>query len=114
LILGGELAVLQAPMFEGLAFDPFVLFDDGLVSNPSWGKAGGREEARALCTDPAQQSCPPCRHRVDPAISLLMAWQLLDFSRCRVGNSRHDPDAHPSATRASGRTEAATRLEHFE
>ena len=29
LMLGGELAVLQAPMFDGLAFDPFALFDDG-------------------------------------------------------------------------------------
>jgi hypothetical protein len=28
-MLGGELAVLQAPMFDGLSFDPFSLFDDG-------------------------------------------------------------------------------------
>jgi hypothetical protein len=28
LILGGDLAVLQAPMFDGLSFDPFSLFDD--------------------------------------------------------------------------------------
>ena len=28
-MLGGDLAVLQAPMFDGLSFDPFSLFDDG-------------------------------------------------------------------------------------
>jgi hypothetical protein len=30
LILGSELAVLQAPIFDSLSFDPFALFDDGL------------------------------------------------------------------------------------
>jgi hypothetical protein len=30
LILGGQLAVLQAPIFDSLSFDPFSLFDDGL------------------------------------------------------------------------------------
>jgi hypothetical protein len=29
LMLSGEFAVLQAPMFDGLSFDPFALFDDG-------------------------------------------------------------------------------------
>jgi hypothetical protein len=29
LVLGGELAVLQAPMLDGLSLDPFALFDDG-------------------------------------------------------------------------------------
>ena len=28
-MLCGELAVLQAPMLDGPAFDPFALFDDG-------------------------------------------------------------------------------------
>ena len=28
-MLGGELAVLQAQMFDGLPFDPFSLLDDG-------------------------------------------------------------------------------------
>ena len=28
-MLSGEHAVLQAPMFDGLSFDPFTLFDDG-------------------------------------------------------------------------------------
>ena len=28
-MLGGELAVLQAPKFYGLLFDPVMLFDDG-------------------------------------------------------------------------------------
>jgi len=27
-MLGGALAVLQAPMFDGLSLDPFSLFDD--------------------------------------------------------------------------------------
>ena len=31
LMLGGELAVLQAPMFDGLSFDSFPLFDDGCI-----------------------------------------------------------------------------------
>jgi hypothetical protein len=26
---GGKLPVLQAPMFDGLSFDPFMLLDDG-------------------------------------------------------------------------------------
>ena len=29
-MLGGYLAVLQAPMFDGLSLDPFALFHDGL------------------------------------------------------------------------------------
>ena len=29
-MLSGELAVLQAPMFDGLSLDPFALFDDGI------------------------------------------------------------------------------------
>jgi hypothetical protein len=29
LIFNGELAVLQAPIFDSLSFDPFTLFDDG-------------------------------------------------------------------------------------
>ena len=45
-MLGGELAVLQAPMFDGLSLDPFALFDDG------WGPAevgvGGRHVVQAL------------------------------------------------------------------
>ena len=32
-MLGGELAVLQAPMFDGLSLDPFSLFDD--VAGPA-------------------------------------------------------------------------------
>ncbi|MEO5805513.1 hypothetical protein [Devosia sp.] len=28
-MLSGEIAVLQAPMLDGLAFDPFALFGDG-------------------------------------------------------------------------------------
>ena len=31
-MLGGELAVLQAPMFDGLSLDPFALFEDDLGS----------------------------------------------------------------------------------
>jgi hypothetical protein len=30
LILGGDLAVLQAPIFDSLSFDPFAMLDDGL------------------------------------------------------------------------------------
>ena len=30
LILCGDFAVLQAPIFDSLSFDPFSLFDDGL------------------------------------------------------------------------------------
>jgi hypothetical protein len=32
LMLGGEFAVWQAPLFDCLSFDPFSLFDDGLCS----------------------------------------------------------------------------------
>jgi len=30
LVLGGDFAVFKAPIFDGFAFDPFSLFDDGL------------------------------------------------------------------------------------
>ncbi len=40
LILSGELAVLQAPVFDGLPFDPFALFDDGF--GPAEVGIGGR------------------------------------------------------------------------
>jgi hypothetical protein len=33
LILGGEFAVLQAPIFDSLLFDPFTLLDDGFRPN---------------------------------------------------------------------------------
>ena len=45
-MLGGELAVLQAPMFDGLSFDPFALFYDGLGS-PEVG-VGRRHIVQAL------------------------------------------------------------------
>ena len=44
-MLGGELAVLQASMFDGLAFDPFALFDDGL--GPAEVGVGGRHVVQA-------------------------------------------------------------------
>ena len=46
LILGGELAVLQAPVFDGLPFDPFALFDDGF--GPTEVGVGGRHVAEAF------------------------------------------------------------------
>ena len=45
-MLSGELAVLQAPTFDGLLFDPFSLLDDGLT--PSEVGVGGRHVAQAL------------------------------------------------------------------
>ncbi len=45
-MLGGELAVLQAPMFDGLSLDPFALFDDGL--GPAEVGVGGRHIVEAL------------------------------------------------------------------
>jgi hypothetical protein len=44
LVLGGELAVLQAPMFDGLSLDPFALFDDGRC--PAEVGVGGRHLAQ--------------------------------------------------------------------
>src|SRR3546814_7213460 len=46
LILSGELAVQQAPMFDGLPFDPFALFDDGI--GPAEVGVGGRHVVQAL------------------------------------------------------------------
>jgi hypothetical protein len=46
LILGGELAVLQAPIFDSLSFDPFALLDDGL--RPAEVGVGGRDVVQAL------------------------------------------------------------------
>jgi len=45
-MLGVELAVLQAPMFDGLSLDPFALADDGL--GPSEVGIGGRHVLQAL------------------------------------------------------------------
>jgi len=45
LILGGELAVLQAPIFDGLSFDPLSLFNDGLC--PAEVGIGGRDVVQA-------------------------------------------------------------------
>ena len=46
LILGGELAVLQAPMLDGLSLDPFSPWDDGL--GPAEVGIGGRHVVQAL------------------------------------------------------------------
>ena len=45
-MLGGELAVLQAPMFDGLSLDPFALFYDGL--GPAKVSVSGRHVVQAL------------------------------------------------------------------
>ncbi len=45
-MLGGELAVLQAPMFDSLSLDPFALFDDGW--SPAEVGVGGRHVFQAL------------------------------------------------------------------
>src|SRR5690606_41219077 len=49
-MLCGELAVLQAPMLDGLAFDPFALFDDGC--SPAEVGVGGRHVVEALMVAP--------------------------------------------------------------
>ena len=46
LILCGEFAVMQAPMFDGLSFDPFALFNDGL--RPAEVGVGGCDVIQAL------------------------------------------------------------------
>ena len=49
-MLGGEFAVLQAPMFDGLPFDPFAQLDDGL--GPAEVGIGGRHVVQALVVTP--------------------------------------------------------------
>jgi len=49
-MLSGELAVLQAPMFDGLSLDPFSLFDDGRC--PAEVGVGGRHVAEAFVVTP--------------------------------------------------------------
>ena len=49
-MLGGEFAVLQAPMLDGLPFDPFALLDDGL--GPAEVGVGGRHVVQALVVAP--------------------------------------------------------------
>ncbi len=55
-MLGGELAVLQAPMFDGLSLDPFALFDDG--RRPTEVGVGRCHVglARLCCTNPERDS----------------------------------------------------------
>ena len=50
LMLCGDLAVLQAPMLDGLAFDPFALFDDGC--GPAEVGVGGCHVVEALVVAP--------------------------------------------------------------
>ena len=50
MILSGDLAVLQAPMLDSLAFDPFALFDDGF--GPAEVGVGGRYVVEALVIAP--------------------------------------------------------------
>ena len=45
-MLGGELAVLQAPMFDGLSLDPFAQFDD--CRSPAEVGVGRRHVGQAL------------------------------------------------------------------
>ena len=45
-MLGGALAVLQAPIFDGLSLDPFSLFDD--VAGPAEVGVSGRHVLQAL------------------------------------------------------------------
>ena len=45
-MLGGELAVLQAPMFDGLSFDPVTLSEDGGTTAEVG--VGGRHIVQAL------------------------------------------------------------------
>ena len=45
-MLSGKLAVLQAPMFDGLSFDPFSLLDDGCGAAEVG--VGGRHIVQAL------------------------------------------------------------------
>ena len=45
-MLSGELAVLQAPMLDGLSLDPFALFYDG--GSPAEVGVGGRHVVQAL------------------------------------------------------------------
>ena len=49
-MLGGALAVLQAPMFDGLSLDPFSLFDD--VAGPAEVGVSGRQVLQALMVTP--------------------------------------------------------------
>ena len=49
-MFGGELAVLQAAMFDGLSLDPFALFYDG--HGPAEVGIGGRHIAQALVVTP--------------------------------------------------------------
>ena len=49
-MLGGELAVLQAPMFDGLSLDPFSSLDDGCGSAEV--SIGGRYIFQALVIAP--------------------------------------------------------------
>ena len=49
-MLGGNIAVLQAPMFDGLSFDPFALCDDGF--SPAELSIGGCYVAQAVVLAP--------------------------------------------------------------
>ena len=61
-MLAGELAVLQAPMVDGLSLDPFTLFDDGW--SPAEVGVGRRHVAQALVVALVivmldERLCPP-------------------------------------------------------
>ena len=67
-MLGCELAVLQAPIFDGFSFDPFALFDDGLC--PAEVDIGRRHVGQALHVDDGANAVDERGgdiQRVDPA-----------------------------------------------
>ena len=64
-MLGGELAVLQAQMFDGLPFDPFSLLDDG--AGPAEVGVSGRHMVGLALT------CTPDWYRSEVESFALMA-----------------------------------------
>ena len=50
MILCGSIAMLQAPMFDGLSFDPFSFQQDGL--SPTEVSVGGCDVVQALVVSP--------------------------------------------------------------
>lgn len=63
--MGSELAVLQAPMLDGLSFDLFPSFDDG--AGPAEVSADGRHAVQALVVAPVVVVLD---ERLDPGIKV--------------------------------------------
>ncbi len=92
-MLCGDLSVLQASMLDGLAFDPFALFDDGL--GPAEVGVGRCDVVEALVVAPMvateaiisgrfEWDCEPTTHRL--SLRANRWWSERPNAKCQLAH----------------------------